>query len=181
MTIRKSAIIAGILIITAYLMLGAEATTSKPLVLFLDIVSGGSVIALAILMFPLFKQYGKLTSVGYLVFKVIEGLLMIAAGYFYLNETTQQLRTQIYADIQPLAFIAGGFLFYYLLYVSKLVPRFISIWGGIAIFCLLLVNLLTLLGVDTSTLQFLLILIITNELFLSIWLIAKGFSKTSKN
>jgi len=66
-------------------------------------------------------------------------------------------------------------IFYYLLYQSKLIPRWISVWGGIAAILLILVNLLEVAGI-ISGLMILKLPIILNELVLALWLIFKGFN-----
>ena len=73
-------------------------------------------------------------------------------------------------------------MFYYLWYQSKLVPRFISVWGLIGAILSLAVGLLGLFGVVTeiSTLGLLLSLpLAVNEMFLAIWLIGKGFNPSA--
>ncbi len=85
----------------------------------------------------------------------------------------------IYDDIQIWPFILGAFTFYYLLYQSKLIPQFISIWGFAGTAVLAITTGLKLFGQSFPLLDYFLILIITNEVFLAIWLMAKGFNKTT--
>jgi hypothetical protein len=66
------------------------------------------------------------------------------------------------------------------LYQSKFVPRFISVWGFIGAVLILTLNLLSTAGVEIGSIGMILALpIITNEIFLGIWLLAKGFSSTA--
>jgi hypothetical protein len=75
------------------------------------------------------------------------------------------------ASMMLLIFFAyGAFLFYYLLYRSQLVPRFISVWGVIA---LILVVTMNILRSKTWHLECFCLPIITNEIFLAFWLIFK--------
>jgi hypothetical protein len=55
-------------------------------------------------------------------------------------------------------------------------PRFISVWGLVACCALLIVNATKLLGVSYPALDALMLLIMTNEVFLAIWLMVKGFN-----
>jgi hypothetical protein len=65
-------------------------------------------------------------------------------------------------------------LFYYLLYQSKLVPRFISVWGFLGV-ALMLANILSaIFGRGVNMMLF--IPIGLNQTFLAIWLIVKGFN-----
>ena len=69
----------------------------------------------------------------------------------------------------------AALLFYYLLYRSKLVPRFISVWGFIAVVLVLAWNLVEIFGISVSFGMILALPMILNEIFLGIWLIVKGF------
>jgi hypothetical protein len=68
-----------------------------------------------------------------------------------------------------------------MLYKSKLVPRFISVWGFIAVASLIIANVS---GVPDLTYgfhpgQILYFPIMTSEVLLAIWLIVKGFNEAS--
>lgn len=171
---RKRAVYVGIMILLAYGVLVSGMTQAKLPVLAADVISGLSVIGIAVLMYPLFKVHNKAVSQTYLGLKYIEGILMIIAGFVFL--TSPSVRVMIYDDIQIYPFILGAFVFYYLLYLSKLVPRFISVWGLLGTATLALTTGLKLFGQSFPVLDYFLILIITNEFFLAGWLMAKGFS-----
>lgn len=174
---RKRAVFVGIMILLAYGVLVGEITKAKLPVLLADVISGLSVIGIAVLMYPLFKVFNKIISIIYLGLRSVEGLLMIVAGFVYLASASA--RGMIYNDIHQYVFILGCFVFYYLLYISKQIPRFISVWGLLGTAVLALSTGLKLFGQSSQTLDYFLILIITNEVFLAGWLIFKGFS--SKN
>jgi len=174
---KTRAILVGIFILTAYSMLLGLATDSKLIVMSVDVISGLSVIAISILMFPLFKKINKPASIAYLISKFIEGGIMVIAGLLFLNNSLQSMRSEIYEGAQLHAFIISSFIFYYLLYKSELVPRFISIWGALGIFTLLVSTALKIADMSYPMIDYLLILIITNEIFLAFWLMIKGFDK----
>lgn len=140
-----------------------------------DVISGLAVIGIAVLWFPLFNVF-KLQSYSYLYLKYVEGILMIIGGLVFLDDSFQYIRDVIYDQIHEYVFIVSAFIFYYLLYKTRVVPRFIYIWGAIGIFALLVSTLLRLLGIHYPLIDFLLILIITNEVFLAFWLIIKGLN-----
>ena len=176
---RKTAIIVGILILVAYSLLGSNNPEAKVLGMFLEVISGLAVIAIAILMFPLFKPYNKIASLWYLVFRGLEGGLMIIAGILFLsyNPLLLGIRDGIYVG-HGYIFAVAALIFYYLLYLSNLVPRWISVWGVIAAILLVLVNLLEVTGI-ISGLMVLYLPIILNELVLAIWLMVKGFNPSA--
>jgi hypothetical protein len=142
-----------------------------------DIVSGLAVIGIAAIMYPFFKVFSKTFSKVYLVLRYIEGILMVIGGFVYL--VSPSARGMIYDKIQIYAFIFGAIVFYYLLYLGRLVPRFISAWGLIGVTALTLSTGLKLFGQSFPVLDYFLVLIITNEIFLAVWLMAKGFNPSA--
>ena len=174
---RKSAVIVGVLILVAYAVLfsgGLEAL----IVMLLELISGVAVIGIAVIMFPILKPQNEKLDIGYLVIKIIEGGVMIIAGIMFLSQDALllEIRDWIYVS-HAYIFILGALIFYYLLYQSKLIPRFISVWGVIAVIMLLVGNLLEIMGISPAMLIFLFLPIMLNEVFLAIWLIVKGFNK----
>ena len=178
-THRKTAIIVGVLILVAYSVLGSGNPEAKTLGMVLEVISGLAVIAIAVLLFPLFKPYNKVASYLYIVLRGIEGGLLVVTGILFLSYNTSLL--EIYAGIHAVhGYIFGiaALVFYYLLYQSKLIPRWISVWGLIAAILLIIANLLETTGI-ASGLMILYLPIILNEVILAIWLIVKGFDPTA--
>ena len=173
---KKVSITVGILILVAYSILGTNNPNAKVLSMSLEIISGLAVIGIAILMFPFLKHYGKKSSQSYLALKSIEGILMIIAGILFFIHTPSllALRDQIYL-IHGYIFAIPALLFYFLLYQSKLIPRWLSIWGSIASVLLIIVNLLELMKIIPA-LEVLYLPIVLNEIVLALWLITKGFN-----
>lgn len=175
---RKRAVLTGLFILIAYGVLVSTFTQSKIIVTLADSVSGIAVIGIAILMFPLLIDTNKKLTISYLSLKILEGGLMIAGGLFFLAESLQFVRDWIYNGIHLYSFIISGCIFYYLLYKSRVIPGFISVWGVIAILSMFITTILRTLGLNNSVLDSMLILIVTNEVFLAVWLIVKGFNKS---
>ena len=69
----------------------------------------------------------------------------------------------------------------YILYQSRLVPRFISVWGLIGAALMLAAGLLGMFGLSPfSTIVILLGLpLALNEMVLAVWLIVKGFNSSA--
>jgi len=78
-------------------------------------------------------------------------------------------------DIHMLFFCIGAFLWYYLLYLSSIVPPFLSIWGMIAISLLTIPVLIALLGREFLPATILALPYAPYELVLGIWLIVISF------
>ena len=79
-------------------------------------------------------------------------------------------------DIHMLFFCAGGIIWYYLLYISRIVPAGLSLWGLIAICLLTIPTVITLLDLDYLPAMVLGLPYAPFELVLGIWLIVKGFN-----
>jgi len=175
-THRRTAIIVGVLILVAYSVIGSGNPEAKVLGTVLEVISGLSVITIAVLMLPLFKPYNKQGTFWYIISRSIEGGLLVVTGFLFLSYNTRllELHTGIHA-VHGYIFAIAAMIFYYLLYQSKLIPRWISVWGGIAAILLILVNLLEVAGI-ISGLMILKLPIILNELVLALWLIFKGFN-----
>jgi hypothetical protein len=83
----------------------------------------------------------------------------------------------------PIFFSLGALLLYYSLYQTRLLPRFISVWGLVAAVLILTLNLLSTFGLELGMgISMIFALpIILNEIIMGIWLIAKGFNPSDVN
>ena len=154
------------------------------------------------MMFPIFKKYNEALALGYVGFRIIEATILVLAAiiplslialsqeyvkagapdashFQTLGASFLATRAHLAGLILVIFFGLGALLFYYLLYQSKLVPRFISVWGFIAIVLVLIWNLLEAFGISVSAGMILALPMILNEIFLGIWLIVKGFNSSA--
>ncbi|KAA3635619.1 MAG: DUF4386 family protein, partial [Bacteroidetes bacterium] len=76
-----------------------------------------------------------------------------------------------------ITFCIGAAMLYFAFYKSRLVPRFISIWGLIAVALLFTEMILLTFGYSQG--MILMAPMGLNELFVGFWLIFKGFNSTS--
>ncbi|NIV39663.1 MAG: DUF4386 family protein [Anaerolineae bacterium] len=161
----------------------------------LELINGLAVIGIAVLLFPLLKQQDEAWALGYVALRIIEAVLIIAAlviplalvalGQEYVaagDPALQAAGTAFLAARETLAgqmmgifFGLGALVLFVLLYQSRLVPRFISVWGLIAAVSILIWNLLEMVGLHISVGMIFALPIILNEIFLGFWLIIKGF------
>ncbi|MDA3956870.1 DUF4386 domain-containing protein [Oceanispirochaeta sp.] len=173
---KTRSILVGIFILAAYGVIASSITESRFLVLFADVISGIAVIGIALLMYPLFRKSSFILSISYLILKVLEGGLMILGGVLFIRSSTQDLRSLIYNDFHIYIFIVSAFLFYFLLYRQKLIPGFICLWGIAGIGALSISTVLKLFDIHITVLDYFLVLIISNEIFLAFWLFVKGLN-----
>ncbi|MEJ2100017.1 MAG: DUF4386 domain-containing protein [Desulfobacterales bacterium] len=75
----------------------------------------------------------------------------------------------------------GALLFYTMLYQSKLIPRFISVWGLIGAITVLTTTMLEVFAISVPTAMGVVLGLpmLLNELFLGVWLIVKGFNSSA--
>jgi len=78
------------------------------------------------------------------------------------------------------AFSIGALMYYYIFYQSKLIPRWLSVWGFVGITLGIANGLLDMFGgIPNETISMLLDLpIFANEMVLAVWLIVKGFNSS---
>jgi hypothetical protein len=157
-------------------------------------------IGLPVLMLPVLIPFNKTISYGYLSAAITATILLAVGAIFLflllpLSEEYIKLGASNTSNFETIAVILkkggyysyqigmaiwgfGGFLLCYLLYISKLVPRFFSIWGFIGYTIFITGTILELLGYEIGVL-----LSIPGGLFeisTSIWLIVKGFNASKK-
>ncbi|MFC1960180.1 DUF4386 domain-containing protein, partial [Chloroflexota bacterium] len=74
-----------------------------------------------------------------------------------------------------IVFSLGALMIYYLFYQSKLIPRWLSVWGLIGAILYLAAPLLGMFGSELGILEAPLAL---QEMVLAVWLIVKGFNSS---
>lgn len=169
---RKTAIIVGVLFLIALFTDLISLSISENITLMLLVlIAGLAIIGIGVFIFPILKPHNKSLALGYLVCRSIEGVIFIVSAILMVR--VSGIINLIYVYI----FCIGALMLYYSLYRSKLIPRFIAVWGLIAITLLLIANTFGLLGGSVAMTIFFALPIILNELCLAIWLIVKGFNE----
>lgn len=176
---RSRARLAGLFILTAYLLLLEVLNDAGWFVFLVDAASGVSVAAVALLLYPVLRPSGPALAAGYVTARAVEGSLMVLAGLLALFGFGDA-RDAIYDTVHVVMFIIGAALLYVLLYRSVIVPRFIAVWGLVATAFLALVTVLEWFDITNEVLSGTLVLMITNEVFLAFWLIVKGFAPAQR-
>lgn len=174
-------------------------STQVQIGVLLELVNALSVAGIGVLMFSFLRQDREEAAVGYLALRTIEAvfcclivvapLSLITLGERALHATgpdAAQLqaagvlalaeRAAISGLLVPIFMGIGGLVLYASLYRSRLLPRYISVWGWIGAALILALNLLLTAGVELGDMGMLFALpIITNEIWLGFRLIFKGF------
>ncbi|MGX9933188.1 DUF4386 domain-containing protein [Virgibacillus salarius] len=160
-------------------------------------------VGIPILMYPILSKHNKGLALGSVAFGIIAGVFIIIGvfillllltlsheftkvgamdiSYFQsLGELLQTGRDLVNHVATTLAFALAMLLFNCIFCQTKLVPRWLSVWGIIGSTLSILASLLFMIyfiGLD-ATYMILNIPIAFHQLVLAIWLIVKGFNPT---
>jgi hypothetical protein len=170
------------------------------LVALLVLVMGIALAMVPAMVFPILKRQNEALAIGYVIFRgALETFTYVAmaACWLVLVVVAQQsaasgaaaasqfsslgilllkAREPITA-IGEIVFSLGALMFYYMLYRSRLIPRWISGWGLVAAIPFLASGLI---GALTGThLVPLLLPLGVQEMVMAVWLVAKGFNPGS--
>ena len=170
---------------------------------FIMAAAGASIV---LPMYPILKKYNESMALGSVGFRFIEGAIFMVGVFCVLSLVTV---SQIFVEVgspdtsyfQTLgkllisgytithalvpgvfAFSLGALMYYYIFYHSKLVPRWLSIWGIIGVLLGVANGVLDIFSIiPNEMISMLLDLpIFVNEMVLAVWLIIKGFNSSGE-
>ena len=156
--------------------------------------------AIAVTLYPVLRRHAAATALGSVAFRLIEGVFyaLSAAGTLILVSLSGQLvagasahpSADLVRDLRAsagtvgvLAFCTGATLYYLIFYRSRLIPRWLSVWGLAGTVLCLTAGLLVFfqsIAVLSSAQVVLSLPIGVQEMVLAVWLIMKGFSPKPK-
>ncbi len=167
------------------------------------LIMGLALAMVPVMMFPISRKHNEALALGYVVFRgaletvgyiatVICLLFLVTLSRAYVQAGapdpsnfqalgTLLLDSNVISFTRSFVFNLGALMFYYLLYQSKLIPRWISGWGLIAIIPNLAQPLLVMFGLikSSSTIDVLYLPMLVQEMVLAVWLIVKGFNPSA--
>ena len=164
----------------------------------LVLVMGFALAMIPVVIYPLFKKYNKVLALGSVVFRgALEtvGYMATAGTWLLLLELSREhaaaaaspgaphfqtlsallvaAQSSITAHFTSIAFCLGALMFYYLFYQSRLIPRWLSIWGLAGAILYLATPLLDMFGHGFGILM---APLAVAEIVLAVWLIARGLN-----
>lgn len=168
----------------------------------LYLIAAFTSVGIAISLYPVLKKTNVGLALGSVVFRTIEAVMYIVAvvsllSVFTLGHTftttgnTDRATLQVIGDslvsvhdhamlLAVFAFCLGAFIYYYQFFQSRLIPRWLSGWGIVAILLMMTACVLALFSDSPITGYTLLVLpIALQEMILAIWLIVKGFNTSA--
>jgi len=166
----------------------------------LVLVMGLSLAFVPVVLFPVLRRVDEVLAIGYLIMRgaleaacyvilAIGWLLLvpmgeaISAGPGTASPAGVRLGSLIVdADavnaVLTLVFCLGAVMFYVLLYRSRIVPRWIAVWGLVAIPLYVVADLLAMyavIGANSSPQVLMFMPLAVQEMVLAVWMIARGF------
>ena len=168
----------------------------------IEFVWAATAAGIAIGLYPVLRRYNGSAALGSVAGRTVEGMLLLVATLSLLalltlgqgtvaagpaaasasqvvGDTLLAVRDWVHGFLMLLSFAVGALLYYYLLYRSRLVPRWLSGWGligaGLCFVATVYAGFTQDFGLTTVN-TVLNIPIGLQEMVLAIWLIAKGFN-----
>lgn len=169
-----------------------------------QILTGLLCLGIAVALYPVLRRYAQTLSLGAVALRTVEGLMYLisALGALLLVTLSQSgdgaaptsaatltgdllLALRGHASVMGiLAFYLGGSMYYIVMVRSRVVPRWLSLWGLVSTTLGFVTAVAAFFGAITlfSPIQIALnIPIFLNELVLAGWLLIKGFTLTASN
>jgi hypothetical protein len=160
---------------------------------------------IAIGLYPILRRYSRALALGSVAARVVEGVFVLigtlsllalltvsqqslAAGssaqssFQPVGDALIAVRDWAHGFVALLAFGIGALLYYYVLYTSRLIPRWLSGWGLVGAALLLVSTVMAGLAQDfgfTTANTVLNIPIGLQEMVFAVWLIVKGFDQSA--
>ena len=170
-------------------------TTGEPqthliaLAVLLELANALASAGIAIAFYPVLRQCAEIAATGYLGLRIVEGAVgVVAAAVLAVIVSIGAEDTAFAIALHDAAFLTvllvfscGTLLLYPMLFVFRLVPRVLSLWGLIGGLMLLVSCVLILFGritVGGGIDLFLSLPIWINEMALALWLLIRGLDLT---
>jgi hypothetical protein len=157
-----------------------------------------------VVLYPILRRYSQVLALGYVVFRgaletvgslvtPVIWLLLVALGQLnaqagdsaasvFQAQSALLLKAGELSSLAGIVFCLGALMFYAVLYQSRLVPRWISVWGLAALIPYLaaeFLELFALLDPLSATASLMFIPLAVQEMVLAVWLIVKGFTPSA--
>jgi len=172
------------------------------------LIMGFALAMMSVMLFPIFKKYNEALALGAVVFRgvleavtyiviVMSWLLLITISREYVKAgapdvsnfqtfgTLLQGVTYWSDHILAIVFTLGALIIYYLFFQSKLIPRWLSVWGLVGALLYLAAPLLNVFDPQHLSLSLsvgwgrLMWPLAVQEMVFAVWLIVKGFNPSA--
>jgi hypothetical protein len=184
-------------------ILGLVAANSSRLTggAFFYLMMGLSLTAMTVFLYPLFRKDSKELAMGMVLFRgALEGtayfistlgiLTLVALGNEYIaagadSATLQSMGKVLYqfqdllAPVLTIMFLIGTTCLDLSFYRTRLIPRWLSVWGLIGVVPYMAYALLHFFRLDNGIGLYLQMVLMPQEMVMGVWLIVKGFNPSA--
>ena len=155
----------------------------------LVLLAGFALAMVPVVFWPVGKRYNETLAMGYVVFRgALETIFYIVTALLWLllialsKESdagplagfVRTTETVIWDQVIAIPFVLGALMFYFVLYQSRLVPRWLSTWALVGAALYIVAPLGSMFGLSFG---FFMGPLAVQEMVMAVWLIAKGFSR----
>lgn len=182
-------------------MLDLVATNSSQLTggAFFTLMMGISLVAMTVFLYPIFRKDSEELAMGMLLFRgALEGagymlatlsiLALVALGNEYVatganSAALQSVGNVLYqfqdliSPVQTFIFLTGATCLYISFYRTRLIPRWLTVWGLIGVVPYFAYALLHFFHMDTGYGFYLQMVLAPQEIVMGLWLVIAGFSQ----
>lgn len=184
-------------------MLGLVAANSSRLTggAFFTLMMGISLVAMTVFLYPIFRKDSEELAMGMVLFRgALEGtcyfvttlgiLTLVALGNEYIatgadSAALQSMGNVLYqfqdllGPVGAIIFLIGATCLYLSFYRTRLIPRWLSVWGLIGVVPYMAYALLHFFHMDTGYGFYLQMVLAPQEIVMAVWLIVKGFNPSA--
>ncbi len=184
-------------------MLGLVAANSSRLTggAFFYLMMGISLLAMTVFLYPIFRKDSEELAMGMVLFRgALEGtgyfvstlgiLTLVALGNEYIatgagSATLQSMGNGLYqfqdllGPVNSIIFLIGAMCLYLSFYRTRLIPRWLTVWGLIGVVPYMAYALLHFFHMDNGYGFYLQMVLAPQEMVMGVWLIVKGFNPSA--
>ena len=184
-------------------MLGLVAANSSRITggAFFTLMMAISLVAMTVFLYLIFRKDSEELAMGMVLFRgALEGtwyflttlgfLTLVALGNEYIatgadSAALQSMGNVLYqfqdlkAPVGSIFFLIGATCLYLSFYRTRLIPRWLSVWGFIGVVPYMAYALLHFFHMDTGYGFYLQMVLAPQEIVMAVWLIVKGFNPSA--
>jgi hypothetical protein len=168
---------------------------------FLILMMAISLVAMTIFLYPIFRKDSEELAMGMVLFRgALEGtgylvstfgfLALVVLGNEYIatgasSTVLQSMGNVLYqfldrlAPVNSIVFLIGTTCLYLSFYRTRLIPRWLSVWGLIGVVLYMAYALLHFFHLDNGIGFYLQMVMAPQEMVMGVWLIVKGFNPSA--
>jgi len=168
--------------------------------MLIELIWALAVVGIVVTLFPILRKHNEALALGFSALRFIEAIITVIHSIILLSLLTlsqefvqagapdasyYQTAGTVFLAAREWAFMIGSGLVWslsalilnYILYQSKLIPRWLSVWGLVGAALSFATYLLQFFSINLT--EFLFLPIAVQEMVFAVWLIVKGFNSSS--